>query len=128
MIEALEKISNKQVSSETLEVKTDIRDYFNKRLIIPEIFKYFNKLYDRFYKCLVCYDVIFDPIYCSECQLVFCSSCVSKGSKSKNLNCLHSNLLKELPALEKLKFEKIKVKCFFNCSNKNLNLLTYQVI
>ena len=30
-----------------------------------------------------------------------------------------------LPDQKKLKFEKIKVNCFFNCSNKTLNLLNY---
>ena len=92
---------DRQVSSEEGEAYCK---YFNKRLIVPEIRDHFNVVYEMRYKCLICYDVVYDPVYCSECQLVFCKSCVTVSStqslnniqKNKNLLCDHTNIFSEL--------------------------------
>jgi len=104
----------------------DIRNYFNRSLINKDDRKYFNDLFDKYYKCLLCYDTIFDPVHCSNCQLVFCRSCTSnKDLLSQNLKCNHAKLSTKLPTEEQTKFGNIRVNCFFNCSEKSLNLLNY---
>ena len=123
MIDYLDKLrDNNDSSSKSVE----IRNYFNRRLIHRDVKEDFNTLYEKFYKCLICNDVIYDPVHCSECQLIFCNSCISNPDlKRINFLCNHTKLSKVLPDHEKLKFEKIKVNCFFNCSNQTLNLFNY---
>ena len=122
IIENLEKFKINQVKPAAI---ADYCYYFNRKLIVSEIKEHFNQLYGRCYKCLICYDVIFDPVYCSDCRIVFCKNCISNVNKNNNLLCSHTTISKELPAEKILDFEQIKVNCFFKCDNKNLNLLTY---
>ena len=132
MIDYLQKLINNQSNNQannqaSQEEKVDYQDYFNRKLIFdPEIKDYFNQFYEIHYKCWICYDVVFDPIYCPECQLVFCKSCVTNSLfNSKSIKCSHRETLRELTKQEKLKFEKIKVNCFFKCGSQKLNLLNY---
>jgi len=129
MIESLEKLIKQQNLQSTSEDKEEYKDYFNRRLIFdPDTLEYFNQYYELHYKCWICYDVIFNPVYCPECQHFFCNRCASNSlikTSRKNITCNHTNQLRELTQQEKLKFEKINVTCFFKCGSKNLNLLTY---
>ena len=125
MIESLNKLVKKD--NKSTEVKEDLLNYFNKRLISSDNRKFFNEMYDKYYKCYICYDVIFDPVYCPDCHLVFCKNCIQITSTSNitNIKCLHTKPMEPLHDNEKYIFEQIKIDCFFNCSNKNLSLLNY---
>jgi len=133
MIENLDKHSKREESN---SLPFESRDFFNRRLIKPDLKKYYSKLFGRHYKCLICYDSIFDPVHCSGCKLVFCRTCLSKNGsdepdgadrpKGDILQCDHNKLKhsNKLPELEKEKFEKIKLDCFFNCGS-TFDLLSY---
>ena len=124
MIEHLNKLVFRDCS--TTEKAIDIRDCLNRRLIYPELIEEFNNQYEQYYKCIICNDMFFDPIYCSKCQNNYCKSCISSNKSESNFyKCDHTNESNELPILQKTLFEKIKVNCFFNCSNKTLNLINY---
>jgi len=104
MINILENMEKKD-SPAQVDKLIEPKDYFNRRLIYPQARDDFNQLYETYYKCLICQDVVFDPVYCSKCQMVFCSSCIiilknsdindhkSKGS----VICDHSNTSAQLP-------------------------------
>ena len=126
----MKEILDKQIENDNLlppTIKTiDIRDYFNKRLINTDIREDFNEMYERYFKCLICNDVVFNPIYCSECENIFCKTCISINKHKNNLLlCDHTKISTELPKLKKELFEKIKINCFFKCNNKSLDLLSY---
>ena len=125
MIDHLEKCI---VRLDSPREKVEFRDYLNRRLINTESKEFFTKFFQKNYECLSCYDIIFDPVYCFECNQVYCKNCILNTiPKENNLLCNHTNhtkTIEELPKIEKGNFEKIKVDCFF-CDDKNLNLLTY---
>ena len=105
--------------------------FFNKLLIKPESRAYFDLLYTKDFKCIICKDVLFDPVLCSECKRVYCSSCI-KDKDLNNLTSNHNMILKcnhdriEIDiGVVKEEFMKIKLNCFFKCESIKLNLFNY---
>jgi len=142
-----EKINEDVLSNNNCNIK----DYFNQRLILPQVKPVFDYFYNSLYKCLICNDTLFDPILCEGCKLLFCRSCISNKGKnndkerdkdndigeenrtdnhSLNLNlqlldCKHTTICKDIPDHNKKYLEKINIDCYFRCANKTLNLFNY---
>ena len=132
LIEYIMKYEEELVDEQTKEIKVktkreltlELKNLFNQRLIKPEVKDRFDFLYNMYYKCLICNDVVFDPILCIDCEVVFCYSCVSELDNYSNkssiyLNCKHENII-EIPDINKRKFENIKLNCYYNCSSHSL--------
>jgi len=69
---------------------------------------------------------------CSDCDIIYCRSCVTDLDESSNLNPTHPTFIScrheslgEILDINKRHLEKIKVRCFYNCKNHNLNLFNY---
>ena len=121
------KISEKTKRELTLELK----NMFNQRLIKPEFKSRFDLLYNTYFKCLICNDTLFDPVLCSDCEIIFCKSCVFDldtrsdiSQISPFISCKHENIT-EIPVINKRHFEKISLRCFYYCNSHDLNLLNY---
>jgi len=111
------------------ELILELKNKLHKRLILPEVKSRFDFLYNTFCKCLVCDDTLFDPILCTDCDIISCRSCVTDLDEGSNLypafiSCKHVNLA-EIPDINKRHLEKIKVSCYYNCKTQNLDLFNY---
>ena len=105
------------------------KDLLNKRLIKPGSKDYFDFLYTKHFECILCKEILFDPVCCSNCNGIFCRNCVyDLRNNYKNfsvLRCLHSEIEECIEMKERFQLEKIKVNCYFKCGSSNLNLLNY---
>ena len=111
-----------------------LEDYMNGNTVIKDdVYKKIE--YSIF--CLICKDLIIDPIMCSECKNVFCKKCIENWAR-KNKKCpikCNSNFIKcrdKAEILRKLKFECKKCKneinyddmpmhFYSNCNTKKIN-------
>ena len=60
--------------------------------------------------CLICLNVIKDPVQCDKCQHYYCSNCVKNLSQCP-LRCSENKYIPSLPCKQLLSELKIKCKC-----------------
>ena len=112
------------------------KDLLLRRLIKHSSRSYFELFYSKYYECLICKDILFDPVQCNKCNEIFCRSCIyslSTNSRYTNsnfrvLNCFHRQLneIEKSNRYEYVKqLEKVKLDCYYKCGNADLNLLNY---
>ena len=68
----------------------------NRVLIKEECKELFDFLYAKHFQCIICRDILFDPVLCNECNGVFCRNCVV-GTNVNNkvfilLKCNHKSV------------------------------------
>ena len=72
------------------------KDYFNRRLIKSNCKDFFDCFYTKKFECGLCKDVLFDPVLCNKCRVVYCRNCVYDvclAYKSYNVvKCKHEEI------------------------------------
>ena len=98
-----------------------IRKYINEETVIK------NEVYNNIENsiiCIICLDIIIDPMICNNCQTVYCKNCIEKWSKIDKRcpkRCIN-------PIYQKcLKIQKLLSKLTFNCE-KCRNIINYDEI
>ena len=92
-------MSKKRETADAVDIKTkreltlELKNMLNKRLILPEVKSRFDFLYNTYCKCLICDDTLFDPMLCSDCDIIYCRSCVTDLDESSNLNPTHPTFI-----------------------------------
>jgi len=134
-----EEMHNEQTTEKNEKTKRELtlelKNLFNQRLIIQKHKSRFDFLYNTYHKCLICNDILFDPVLCIDCDIIYCKCCVtdletisisgnSDNLSPPNIDCKHENTT-GIPDINRRHLEKIKVNCYFNCKTHNLDLFNY---
>ena len=86
-----------------------MEEYINKETVIKnDIFK----LFDESVTCLICKNILINPVMCMNCQNVYCKNCTEKWSKENQKcpnGCDNQNYQKCITKNEIL--SKLKFKC-----------------
>ena len=61
--------------------------------------------------CLICLNIIENPVQCTKCQHYFCSECINSVNKKCPLRCENNEYIKSMPCLNLLSNLKFKCKC-----------------
>ena len=61
--------------------------------------------------CLICLNIIENPVQCTKCQHYFCSGCINSVNKKCPLRCENNEYIKSMPCLNLLSNLKFKCKC-----------------
>ena len=85
--------------------------------------EYYNGIKDII-TCLICLDIISDPVQCDKCQHCFCSKCIQNCKKCP-LRCNYSNFTPAL--LCKKLISEIEIKCVCGETIKYDNILKHKV-
>lgn len=86
----------------------DLHDYMNKQYVVKS--EYYKAVEDSV-NCLICMDIIIDPIMCMKCQNVYCKKCIENWDRVNKIcpiKCPSANYQKcrvKAEILNKLKFE-----------------------
>ena len=89
----------------------EIQDYINQNFVIK------NEIYSSLESsiiCIICLDIIIEPVMCVNCKNVYCKHCIDEWSKN-NINCPHRcenpNYQKSIDLFNKLS------QLSFNCKH-----------
>ena len=92
----------------------EIEDYINEKTIIND--ENYNKIKDSII-CLICQNIIIEPLMCMICKNTFCKKCINqwiKRSPKCPIKCKNPNYQESTKKTEIL--SKLKFKCNF-CNN-----------
>jgi len=74
--------------------------------------------------CLICKNIVFDPVTCNTCQKLFCTICI-EGLKVKNAFCPNKESFHKIEIIEmekpNIKLKSISMKCIYflrGCKNE----------
>ncbi len=92
------------------------KDYIDKSLIIN--YSYFEHLKDRFL-CMICSNLLIDPLMCSECEKTFCGKCITQWMSIKEecpTGCKKSSVkIKNVYKVIAEFLNELKLKCKYGC-------------
>ena len=73
------------------------------------------KLYSEEFQCIICSNLVYNPITCNKCQSFFCKKCIVKWLQT-SLSCPNRCKFVEEPFNRKLAIllNKIKLKCGYS--------------
>ena len=71
--------SSKKLSTEPGQSSSKL--FLHRLLLKPEDKELFNKIYSKHIECLICHDILFDPITCIQCRGVYCKECIAHNIK-----------------------------------------------
>ncbi|CAD8078026.1 unnamed protein product [Paramecium sonneborni] len=79
-------------------------------------------------KCPICYDILFDPKCCSECEQAFCEKCLKKWIDQNQVSplcpCCRVNITKKRQKIPPKLLIALLNKLQLTCKNKNLGCTT----
>lgn len=98
----------------------DLHDFMNEKCVVKS--EYYKAVKDSII-CLICMDIIVDPIMCVKCQNVYCKKCIEnwdRVNKQCPIKCPYTKYRKcrvKAELLNKLKFECKKCKDIIDYEN-----------
>ena len=101
-----------------------IRKYINEKNIIKD--EIYNSIKNSI-TCIICFDIIYEPMMCMKCQGVYCKDCINKWSKedkkcpNRCINPNYKNSIQISQLLTKIKFEceKCHSEIYYNEMEKH---------
>jgi hypothetical protein len=101
----------------------ELQDYMNENYVVKDAT--YNEIEDSI-KCLICMDIIIDPMMCTKCKSVFCKNCIEKWHR-KNRSCpikcksSYEKCKEKAELLSKLQFECKKCKNIINYDEMSMH-------
>lgn len=113
-------INNYAIIFLILDIMEDLHDFMNEKCVVKS--EYYKAVKDSII-CLICMDIIVDPIMCVKCQNVYCKKCIEnwdRVNKQCPIKCPYTKYRKcrvKAEILNKLKFECKKCKDIIDYEN-----------
>ncbi len=117
-----------KLNTNYVQIEKDINDYrilllkpLDKQIILTEDLFIGDPKIIKKYKCLLCSNIVKEPLQCGECENLFCEKCISNHLENYNScpNCKDEPFKQiKLSKFIKLQLEELEFNCPFDCGEK----------